>query len=82
MSNKRSEEERLQVMLHVRRAITNAVKRISMEHMSSICDDDLPGVKMSLQGDSLFERGIVENLGRTNSPTSARHGDGLKFIRI
>jgi len=49
--------------------------------MSSKCEDDLPGVKMSLQGDSLFERGIVGNM-RINSPTSARHGDGFGFIRI
>ena len=37
---------------------------------------------MSLQGDSLFERGICWDLGRTNGPTSARHGDGFGFIRI
>jgi len=46
-------------VLHVRRAITNVVERILMEHMSSRCEDVLPGVKMGLQGNSLFERGIV-----------------------
>jgi len=53
-----------------------------MEHISSRYEDGLTGVKMSLQGDSLFEGGIVGNLGRTNSPTSCRHGDGFGFIRI
>ena len=37
--------------------VSNAAKRILMEHMSSKCEDGLPGVNMSLQGDSLFERG-------------------------
>ena len=39
----------------------NAVKMISIpiEYMSSRCEDGLSGVKMSLQGDSLFERGLV-----------------------
>ena len=37
---------------------------------------------MSLQGHSLFDRGIVGNLGQTISPTSAGHGDDLGFIRI
>ena len=59
MSSKHGKEERLQIVLHVRRAITNLVKMISMEHMSSKYEDGLPGVKMSLQGNSLFERGIV-----------------------
>ena len=54
MSCKCSEEEKLQVVLHIKRATTNAIKRISMEHMSFKCEDGLPGVKMSLQGDSLF----------------------------
>jgi len=53
-----------------------------MEHMSSRCEYAIPGVKMSLEGDSFFEGEIVGNLGRTNSPTSARHGDGIGFIRI
>jgi len=30
-----------------------------IEHMYFKCEDGLPGVKMSSQGDSLFERGIV-----------------------
>ena len=39
----------------------NTVKRISIsiEHMSSRCENGLLGVKISLQGDSLFESGIV-----------------------
>jgi len=44
----------------------------------SIC---LPGVKMSLQGDSLLEGGLLGFMG-TNSPTSVRHGDDLEYIRI
>ena len=72
----------LQFVLQVRRVTSNAVKKILVEHMSSRCIDGISGVKMSLQGDSLFERGIGENLGRTNSPTSVRHGNGLGFIRI
>ena len=46
-------------MLYVSRAITNIVKRISMEHMSFMCEDGFPGVKMSLQENSSFERRIV-----------------------
>ena len=41
----------------------------------------LPGVKMSLQHHSLFEGGLLEFM-RTDSPTSARHGDGLGYTRI
>ena len=39
----------------------NAVKRISIsiEHMSFRCEDGFSRAKMSLQGDSFFERGIV-----------------------
>ena len=61
----------------------NAVKRISIsiEHMSSKCEDGLLGVKMVLQGLFVRERDCWD-LGRTNSPTSARHRDGLGFIRI
>jgi len=44
---------KLQVVLHVRRVLKRSEENL-VEH---IC---LPGVKMSLQGDSLFERGIVE----------------------
>ena len=37
--------------------------------------------KVSLQWDSLFEDGCW-GLGQTNSPSSARHGDGPAYIRI
>jgi len=49
--------------------------------MSSKCEDDLLGVKMVLHGLFVRERDCWD-LGRTNSPTSARHRDGLGFIRI
>jgi len=52
-----------------------------MVHMSSRCEDGLPGVKMSLQGLFVQEEDCWD-LCRTNSPTSARHEDGLGFIRI
>ena len=35
-----------------------------------------------LQGDSFIREGDCWDLGRTNSPTSARHRDGVGFIRI
>ena len=54
---------------------------ISIEYMSSRCEDGLPGVKMSLRGDSLFEGGCW-NLRSNKCPTLARHRDGLGFIRI
>ena len=40
-----------------------------------------PSPRLADVGDSLFE-GDCWNLGRTNSPTSARRGDGLGFTRI
>ena len=51
------------------------MKRILIEHMSSRYEDELTG--------RLFVReGECWDLGQTNSPTSARHGDDLGFIRI
>ena len=61
-------------MLHVRRAITNAVKRISMEHMSSKYEDELARKLFIREGDCW-------DLGRTNSPTSSRRRDGHGYIR-
>jgi len=66
-----------------------AVKRISISigHMSFRCENGLPGMKMSLQGDSLFEKKIVENWVEQIVPhqldmgISVRHGDGLGFIK-
>ena len=43
--------------------------------MSSRCEDELTGRFFVLEGDCW-------DLGRTNSPTLARHGDDLGFIRI
>ena len=37
---------------------------------------------VELAGETLCSRGDCWDLGRTNSPTSARRGDGLEFIRI
>ena len=65
----------LQVVLHVRRATSNTVKKISMEHMSFRREDELTR-RLFTQWE------IVGNLGRINSPTSARHRNGLEFIRI
>jgi len=58
--HQRGEEElKAAILLHVRHALTNTVKRIPMEHTSSWCEDGLSGVKISLQRDSLIERRIV-----------------------
>ena len=67
--------DKLQVVLHVRRVLKRSEENL-VEHIY------LPGVKMSLQEDSLFERGIVGIWVEQNSPTSARHGDGLGYIKI
>ena len=48
--HQRGEKELLAaILLHVRRELTNALKKISisMEHMSFKCEYGLPGVKMS-----------------------------------
>ena len=45
------------------------------EHMSFRCEDELTGRLFVRERD-------YWDLGRTNSPTSARHGDGLGYIRI
>ena len=37
---------------------------------------------VELAGETLCSRGDCWDLGRTNSLTSARHGDGLENIRI
>jgi len=46
-----------------------------MEHMSSRCEDELTGLLFSQEGDCW-------DLDRTNSPTSARHGDGLELLHL
>jgi len=43
--------------------------------MFSRCEDELTGRLFIREGDCW-------DLGRTNSLTSARHGDGLEFIKI
>jgi len=43
--------------------------------MSSKCEDELTGRLFIRKRDCW-------DLGRTNSPTSAKHGDGLRYIRI
>ena len=49
------------------------------------CDLDgaygLLGVKINLHGDFLFEGGLLSWV-QTNSPTSARHGNDLGYIKI
>ena len=64
---------KLQVVLHVRRVLKRSDENL-VEHMSSMCEDELTG--------TLCSRGNCWDLSRTNSPTSARHGDGLGYIRI
>ena len=43
-----------------------------VEHISSRCEDELTGRLFVREGDCW-------DLGRTNSLTSARHGDGLGY---
>ena len=65
---------KLQVVLHVSRVLKRIEENL-VEHMCSKCEDELTGRLFIREGD-------CQDLGRTNSPTSARHGDGLGFIRI
>ena len=63
-------------MLHLR-----CVPQHSKEDLDEA--NNLLGVKIKLivEAQTLYSRGIVEIM-RTNSPTSARHGDDLGYIRI
>ena len=62
------------MVLHVRRV---------QQHNKEDLDEayDLPGVKIELTG-RLFVRGGLLSCARTNSPTTARHEDGLHYIKI
>jgi len=69
LANVVKRSNRLQVMLHVRRVLKrNEENRV--ENMSSRCEDELTGRLFVREGD-------CRDLGRTNSLTPARHGDGL-----
>ena len=73
-ANAAKRSNKLQVVLHIRRVLKRNEENL-VEHMSFRCEDELTG--------RLFVRdGDCWDLGRTNSPTSARHGDGIGYIRI
>ena len=61
-------------MLQVRRVLKCSEENL-VEHMSSRCEDELIGRLFIREGDCW-------DLGQTNSPTSAIHGDSLGYIRI
>ena len=66
---------RVLVVLHVRRVLKRSEENL-VEHISSRCEDKLTGTR-------LFDReGDCWDLGRTNCPTSVKHGDGLGYIMI
>jgi len=72
------DEEELQaaILLHIRHVLQCSEEDLDLDRAC------LPGVKMSLQGETLCSRGGLLGFVRTNSPTSARHEDGLEYIRI
>ena len=65
---------KLQVVLHVRRVLKHSEENL-VEHMSSRCEYELTGRLFVREGD-------YWDLDQANSPTSARHRDGLRYIRI
>ena len=65
---------KLQIMLHVRRVLKRSEENLVV-NVSSRCEDELTGRLFIREGDCW-------DLGRTNSPTSARRGDGLGYIKI
>jgi len=64
---------KLQVVLHVKRVLKCSEENLE-EHVFQVW--------RWAYRETLFREGDCWDLGRTNSPTSARHGDGLGYIRI
>ena len=60
---------KLQVVLHVRRLLKHSEEN-RVEYMSFRCENELTGRLFIREGDCW-------DLDRTNSATTARHGDGL-----